>query len=72
MAESQWDPLRDMEELLARYGRSAAVQPLAHVAVVRDEMTGAKDRVVLGDAHTKIGHGSPVTGSVWGRRRSRR
>ena len=30
MAESQWDPLRDMEELLARYGRSAAVQPLAH------------------------------------------
>ena len=30
MASSQWDPLRDMEELLARYGRSAAVQPLAH------------------------------------------
>jgi HSP20 family protein len=30
MADSQWDPLRDMEELLARYGRSAAVQPLAH------------------------------------------
>ena len=30
MANSQWDPLRDMEELRARYGRSAAVQPLAH------------------------------------------
>jgi len=30
MADSQWDPLRDMEELLARYGRSAPVQPLAH------------------------------------------
>jgi HSP20 family protein len=29
MASSQWDPLRDMEELLARYGRSAA-QPLGH------------------------------------------
>ena len=30
MANSQWDPLRDMEELLARYGRSTPVQPLAH------------------------------------------
>lgn len=30
MANSQWDPLRDMEELLARYGRSAPAQPLAH------------------------------------------
>lgn len=30
MASSQWDPLRDMEELLARYGRSSSVQPLAH------------------------------------------
>lgn len=30
MANSQWDPLREMEELLARYGRSAPAQPLAH------------------------------------------
>lgn len=29
MASSQWDPLRDLEELLQRYGRSEA-QPLAH------------------------------------------
>ena len=40
MTSSQWDPLRELEDLLQRYGRGTSAQPLGHA---RSEHIAAAD-----------------------------